>query len=67
MKLSKREIEVLRLISAELTINEIAKELFLSNHTVISHCQNIKEKLGVRNVAGVVRAGFEAGYLQLHV
>lgn len=67
MKLSKREVQVLHLISEELTISEIARELFVSDHTIISHCRNIREKLGVRNVAGVVRAGFEAGYLQLVV
>ena len=67
MKLSEREVEVLQLISSELTIREIAKQLFVSKHTVVSHCKNIKEKLGARNVAGVVRAGFEKGYLEVGI
>ena len=35
--ISRREKEVLSLIADELTIQEIAKTLFISHHTVISH------------------------------
>ena len=62
-QLSKREIEILQLISQEYTSKEIAAVLSLSNHTILSHSRKIREKLGVKNTAGVVRVGFEIGYL----
>lgn len=63
--LSNREQQVLQLISCELTSKEIAAKLYLSSHTVESHKRNIKSKLDVRNMAGVVRKGFELGFLSL--
>lgn len=53
-KLSKREIEVLKLICQELTNDEIAKKLFLSKRTIESHRQRILEKIGSKNTAGLV-------------
>ncbi len=47
--LSKRELEVLQLIENGLTNQEIARELYLSLHTVKSHARNIFSKLGVKN------------------
>ncbi|MGN6803906.1 MAG: response regulator transcription factor [Ginsengibacter sp.] len=38
--LTKREIEVLKLIANELTNQEIGKKLFISSKTVQSHKQN---------------------------
>lgn len=61
--LSKREIEILKLVSFEYTTQEIASQLFISNHTVISHRQNIQSKLAVRNTAGMIRKGFELAFL----
>ncbi len=61
--ITNREKEVLRLIAAEYTTKEIAHELFLSTHTVVSHRKNILHKMEVRNVAGMVRKGFERGLL----
>ncbi|MBO9595695.1 MAG: response regulator transcription factor [Niabella sp.] len=54
--LSKRELEVIRLISEELTTKEIASELFLSKRTVDTHRQNLMKKLNVRNNIGLVKA-----------
>jgi LuxR family maltose regulon positive regulatory protein len=48
-KLSKREIEVLQLISEGLTNQEIADRLYLSLNTVKVHTRNINGKLGVSN------------------
>ncbi|MCB0239198.1 MAG: LuxR family transcriptional regulator, partial [Anaerolineae bacterium] len=47
--LSEREIEVLQLVAAGLTNQEIAGRLFLSQHTVKVHARNIYGKLGVKN------------------
>ena len=63
MQLSNREIEVLLLVSFENTNIEIADKLCLSYDTIKTHCKNIKLKLGVKSRAGLVRKGFEAGYL----
>lgn len=53
-QLSKRELEILKLICSELTNQEIADKLFISKRTVESHRERILEKLGVRNTVGIV-------------
>jgi LuxR family maltose regulon positive regulatory protein len=45
--LSKRELEVLRLLAAGMSNPEIADELFIAVSTVRSHCKSIYGKLGV--------------------
>lgn len=55
-KISRRELEVLRLIMDEKTTPEIAGILFLSEKTVESHRAALLAKLGVRNTAGLVKA-----------
>ena len=48
--LSKREIELITLISKGLSSAEIATEMFLSKHTVDTHRRNILSKTETRNV-----------------
>lgn len=62
--LTRREKEILRLIAEELTTNEIADKLFLSPYTVETHRKNLIQKLGVRNVAGLVRYAVERGLME---
>jgi DNA-binding NarL/FixJ family response regulator len=45
--LSARELEVLLLLDQHLSTEEIAKRLFISEHTVRSHVKNLLAKLGV--------------------
>ncbi|MCU0467440.1 MAG: response regulator transcription factor [Arcicella sp.] len=52
--LSTREIEVLNLICQEFTAQEIAEKLFISVRTVDGHRNNLLEKTGARNTAGLV-------------
>jgi DNA-binding NarL/FixJ family response regulator len=59
--LSRREKEVLALIINEMTTKEIAEKLFLSVDTVESHRANLIQKLGAKNVAGLVRIALEKG------
>ena len=62
--ITSREQEVLSLVAYEHSTREIAEKLFISSHTVISHRQNLMEKLEARNTAGLVRRGFEIGFLK---
>lgn len=63
ISLSKREVEVLKLIAQEFTTQEIADQLFLSKHTIESYRKNLISKLGVRNLAGLTRYTIEKGLL----
>jgi DNA-binding CsgD family transcriptional regulator len=49
-RLTRREYEILGLLGDGLTANEVAEALNLSRHTVRTHVQNAKERLGVRTV-----------------
>ncbi len=51
---SAREVEVLQLISRGLTVKEIAEELHLSTHTIISHKKNLVEKFDARNAIDLI-------------
>ncbi|MDY8137622.1 response regulator transcription factor [Aquimarina sp. 2201CG5-10] len=62
-KLTRREKEVLQLISKEHTTEEISKKLFITIKTVEAHRSNLIQKLGVRNTAGLIRVAFEKGLL----
>lgn len=54
-ELSKREIEVLRLIADGLTNAEIADKLFTSKRTIESHRQSLLEKTQSNNTATLIR------------
>lgn len=61
--LSRRQIEVLRLIASGNTSTEIAKSLHISEATVQSHRKEIMQKLGQKNIATLTRFAIEAGVL----
>lgn len=65
IKLSAREVEVLKLIVMEKTSGEIGKILYIAEDTIKTHRKNIMIKLGAINMAGMVRRAYEAGILQL--
>lgn len=52
-ELTRREIEVLQLLTKGLSNKEIADHLFVSTHTVISHRKNISEKTGIKSASGL--------------
>lgn len=52
--LSRREIEVLQLVCQQLKTEEIAEKLFISTKTVNGHRNNLLQKTGARNAAGLV-------------
>ncbi len=63
--LTNREIEVLKLIALEYSMEAIAKTLFISVNTVGTHRCKILAKLDVRNTAGMIRRAFELGILSI--
>jgi LuxR family maltose regulon positive regulatory protein len=61
--LSERELEVLTLVAAGKTNQEIAKELFVALSTVKTHIKNIYGKLGARNRTQALARARELGLL----
>jgi ATP/maltotriose-dependent transcriptional regulator MalT len=57
--LTKRELEVLRLVAAGKTNRDIASELVVSEHTVARHVQNIFSKLDVSSRSAATAFAFE--------
>ncbi|MDH3652585.1 MAG: LuxR C-terminal-related transcriptional regulator, partial [Saprospiraceae bacterium] len=54
--LTKREHEILQLITQAFSNKEIAQKLFISDQTVSVHRKNIMRKLGVSNTVSLVKA-----------
>ena len=54
-QLSDRELEIFRLIGQGQTSGAIANELHLSTHTIDTHRENIKRKLGAHTAAELNR------------
>jgi DNA-binding CsgD family transcriptional regulator len=61
--LTKREIEVLRLVAEGLNNQTIAERLFVSDHTVHRHLANILSKLSVSSRAAAVAQAARRGLL----
>ncbi len=57
--LTKREMEILKLIPQAKNNKEIGKELFISDQTVSVHRKNIMRKLGVNSTASLIKLAFE--------
>ncbi len=62
--LTRRELEVLRLIAEEYSNPEIAEKLYISIRTVDTHRRNLLEKLGVKNTAGLVKYAIKHGLIE---
>lgn len=57
--LTDRELEIFRMIGEGFTSGAIASKLFLSSHTVDSHRENLKRKLGLTNGAELTRCAVQ--------
>src|ERR687887_2029319 len=64
-KLSAREREVLQLLAEGKTGAEIAQRLALSPKTVETYRARLVEKLGIRDVAGLVKFAIQRGLVSL--
>ncbi|QHL89214.1 response regulator [Nibribacter ruber] len=61
--LSKREMEVLRLIAEGYTNAEIADKLFASKRTIESHRQHLIEKTKAKNTATLIKYAIQQGLI----
>lgn len=60
-QLTRREVEIIRMIEKELTSKEIGDNLFISEFTVGTHRKNIMRKLDVKNIAGLMKIAQQFG------
>lgn len=65
--LTNREIEILQLICRQYNSQEIADQLFLSHRTVEGHRNNLLQKTGSRNTAGLVLYALKHKLLSLEL
>lgn len=61
--ITKREIEVIKLIAQEFTTQEIADQLFVSTNTVATHKRNLFVKMDVKNSVGMIKKAVDWGLL----
>lgn len=64
IKLTKREVEVLQLITDGLSQAEIARRLFVSPKTVGAHTERLFKKLGAHTRAQAVSLAYQHGLLE---
>lgn len=57
--LTKREIEILKLIGQALTNKDIAERIYISDQTASVHRKNIMRKLKVNSTATLIKMAFE--------
>ena len=65
--LSERETEVLKLLVSGKSNKEIAEELFISVHTVVTHRKNLSNKLGVKSTAAMAIYAVANNIIDLNV
>ena len=66
LRLTERELEVLRLVAKGLNNREVAKELFISENTVKNHVRNILEKLHLHSRMEAVVYAVREKLLDIH-
>ena len=59
VRLTAREIEIIRLIEKEFSNKQIAEHLFLSERTVETHRKNIFRKTNTASVIGLIKFAYE--------
>jgi DNA-binding NarL/FixJ family response regulator len=57
--LTKREMEVLKLIAKAMNNKQIGQLLYISDQTVGVHRKNIMKKMGVSNTAGLIKMAYD--------
>lgn len=62
--LTKRELEILKLIGKEYSNSLIAETLFISERTVETHRKNIFIKTKTKSLVGLIKYAIDSGYLE---
>ena len=62
--ITRRELEILKLVARGLSNREIGETLFVSENTVKTHCSRAFDKLGARRRTEAVQRSKELGLLQ---
>lgn len=62
-QLTRREVEIIKMVGSELTSKEIGHQLSISEFTVNTHRKNILRKLEVKNTAGLLNFAKQHGIL----
>lgn len=62
-RITKRELEVIKLIAEEYTTQEIADALYVSTNTVATHKRNLFVKMDVKNSVGMIKKASDWGLL----
>lgn len=63
-QLTKREVEIIRLVCEELSSKEIADKLFIAEFTVTTHRRNILSKLAIKNTPALINFAKQNGIAQ---
>ncbi len=64
IQVTRRERSVLEYLTTPLTHAQIARQLFVSDNTLKSHCRNLYRKLGVNTRADAINAARTRGLLE---
>ena len=64
MTLTRRELAVVRLLGSGCSYREVAVQLGISPHTVVSHIKNAYRKLEVHTGAAAVMRAVRLGFIQ---
>lgn len=64
--LSERELEILKLIVAEYSSEQIADKLFISKRTVDSHRKNILAKTKIKTLVGLIKFAIRTGVADIN-
>lgn len=62
-QITKREIEILDLLSRGLSSNDIAETLFISKNTVNFHRRQLLKKTNSKNIAELIGKAYRHGIL----
>ena len=64
-RLTKRELQILDLLSRGMSSNEIAVELFISHNTVDFHRRQLLKKTDSKNIADLIGNAYRLGILPM--
>lgn len=64
-KLTERQLQMLAMLAGGVTVKGMARQLYLSEHTVKCHIYHVYRILGATNGPHAVAQGYLQGYLKI--